>query len=194
MTSYFSKFPTIKYENVDVKNILIRNRFIDITSSNPYVFLPYTIKDNERPEDIAHIYYGSVNAVWLILLANNITDPYTWYKSQTEFEEYIKQKYKEQSNKTGYDIIAWTQSENNNDNILLYYKLNENGERVYISKDSLPLENTTVILGREIAEEWIPYRIYDYEMELNESRREIFIVDKNYYDQIEKEFKVLINK
>ena len=104
------------------------------------------------------------------------------------------QSDKEQSNKTGYDIIAWTQSENNNDNILLYYKLNENGGRVYISKDSLPLENTTVILGREIAEEWIPYRIYDYEMELNESRREIFIVDKNYYDQIEKEFKVLINK
>jgi hypothetical protein len=46
-----------------------------------------------------------------------------------------------------------------------------------------------VILKKIIPEEWIPYRIYDYEDAINENKRNILIVDKAYLSQIETELK-----
>jgi hypothetical protein len=46
-----------------------------------------------------------------------------------------------------------------------------------------------IILKKIIPEEWIPYRIYDYEDAINENKRNILIVDKAYLSQIERELK-----
>lgn len=46
-----------------------------------------------------------------------------------------------------------------------------------------------IILKKIIPEEWIPYRIYDYENAINENKRNILIVDKAYVSQIERELK-----
>jgi hypothetical protein len=46
-----------------------------------------------------------------------------------------------------------------------------------------------IILKKIIPEEWIPYRIYDYENAINENKRNILVVDKAYLSQIEIELK-----
>lgn len=123
MSRYFSKFPTISYSKTDVRDITRRNNFVERNLSNPYMFLPYTVKENEKPEDIALYYYGSVDYTWLVLLANNMLDPYhDWALPQEEFHKYLIKKYAEEANKTGYDVVDWTQNETINDNILYYYK------------------------------------------------------------------------
>jgi len=45
-----------------------------------------------------------------------------------------------------------------------------------------------IIIKRIIPEEWIPYRVYDYEKALNDNKREIFLVDRSLLPQIEDEF------
>jgi hypothetical protein len=45
-----------------------------------------------------------------------------------------------------------------------------------------------IIVKRIIPEEWEPYRIYDYERTLNENKREIFLFDSRYMNQITREF------
>lgn len=45
-----------------------------------------------------------------------------------------------------------------------------------------------IMVQRIIPEEWTPYRVYEYEKALNDNKREIFLVDRAYLSQIEKEF------
>lgn len=51
-----------------------------------------------------------------------------------------------------------------------------------------------IIIRRIIPEEWQPVRVYDFESELNENKKEIFLVDRDYYKQIDKEFRKLIKQ
>lgn len=46
-----------------------------------------------------------------------------------------------------------------------------------------------IIIKRIIPEEWSPYRVYEYEQALNDNKRNIFLIDKNYVPQIEKEIR-----
>lgn len=56
---------------------------------------------------------------------------------------------------------------------------NENGDELFSS--------------RIIPENFKPYRLYDLENQLNENKREILLVDREYAEQIVKEFKRLIS-
>ena len=121
---YFDKFPDISYNNVLVKDITKRVNFLKETLQDPYSFLPYTIKEGERAEDIAYHYYGDSNYTWLIYLANNIIDPYNeWPMDEYTFNQYLISKYSDQAGRlNGYDLIDWTRTTTNTDNIVYYYK------------------------------------------------------------------------
>ena len=121
---YFDKLPEIRYNNVLVRDITRRVNFLKQTIENPYVYLPYTIKEGERAEDIAFYYYGNPNYAWLVYLANNIVDPYNeWPLDEETFNRYIIDKYAERSGgRLGWDVVAWSQDETREDNIVYYYK------------------------------------------------------------------------
>lgn len=122
MTKYFENFPKIEYEGKEIRDITRRNQFIKNVSTNPLVYLPYTVKEGEKPEDIANWYYGSTDYTWLVYLSNNILDPYhQWPKSTQEFNDYMIEKYQEQSGKIGNDVLAWSQDDIE-DNIVYYYR------------------------------------------------------------------------
>jgi hypothetical protein len=123
MTNYFETLPLIRYSGVQVRDISRRDKFKEISLANPYLFLPYTIKEGDRAEDIAYYYYGSVEYTWLVHMSNNIIDPYTqWPLSEDDFHRYLIQKYKTQSGLEGYDVVDWTRRQDNDDNIVYYYK------------------------------------------------------------------------
>lgn len=124
MSKYFTHFQKIEYGGKEIRNITNRSRIREDLLSDPYIYLPYTIADGEKPETVAELYYGSVDDTWLVLLANNMTDPYyDWPLSDEEFDQYFIDKYSEFSNKTGYDVIRWGQNTNIRDNIIYYYKI-----------------------------------------------------------------------
>lgn len=122
MAKYFEYFPTIEYEGQLVKDITRRNSFTKIVSTNPLLYLPYTVKEGQRPEDIANFYYGSTDYVWLVYISNNIIDPYhEWPMAEADFNNYLIEKYGEQSGKVGDEVVEWTR-EDNDENIVYYYR------------------------------------------------------------------------
>lgn len=44
-----------------------------------------------------------------------------------------------------------------------------------------------IVVKRIIPEEWTAYRTYDYERALNENKKEIFLIDRDYVSKIEKD-------
>lgn len=100
---YFSKFPVVRYpvksgntfRFVLARNILRRVALSDSLKGVDSAFIEYSIKDGERPEHIADKLYGDPQYHWLVLLTNEVIDPYHgWYKSDEVFTDYIQKKYR----------------------------------------------------------------------------------------------------
>jgi len=123
MAKYFENFPIVEYNGKQVRDITRRNNFVKSISTNPMLFLPYTVKQNERAEDIAEFYYGSVDYAWLVYMANQIIDPYyEWPMDEETFNKYLIAKYTDVSGEVGDDVVDWTKEEGNDENIVYYYK------------------------------------------------------------------------
>lgn len=91
---YFDKFPQITYANNLVVDITRRVALLDKVSRNPYVFYPFEIESEERPDQLSNRYYSDPYKAWLIYLSNKITDPYyEWYLSNDELNELVELKY-----------------------------------------------------------------------------------------------------
>ena len=150
---YFEKFPIVEYDGVRVRDITRRNTILKSVQDNPIAYLPYTVAEGERPEDIANFYYGDPQYVWLVYLANNIVDPYhQWPKSTENFNNYLIDKYRDQSGKEGNEILDWAR-EDNDENIIYYYReinpvFAENVESVDESENS----DVAVDLSKEVTD------------------------------------------
>lgn len=186
MAVYFNNFPNTTHSGKLLKAITRRVDFRQTVFVDPYAFLPYTVTGDDRPEDIALFYYGDMKYTWLVYLSNRIIDPYhQWPMNSRNFEKYIIKKYAEQANTTGYSVIAWTQNTEITDNIIHYRNLSD--PEFIISKDTYTLSENIV------TSEWEVVRYYDYENELNESRRTINLIEDTYAKQAEKELRALLN-
>lgn len=107
--SYFREFPDLQYVNrfpdaksndeiTVAKNIFKRPKIREDLASVFSVFEYYTIGDEERPDIIAEKIYGNPEYDWIILMANNILDPYEqWPLSQAQLNEYLFNKYGSES-------------------------------------------------------------------------------------------------
>lgn len=188
MSRYFRYFPRITYDGKVATNITRRVRVQERLLSDPYLFLPYTIKNDESPEELAYLYYGDAAMSWLILLANDILDPYEqWPMSQDKFYQYLIDKYAEQAGTTGYAVVAWTQNQSITDNVVYY----EDATGTQISPSTYTLSQT---LDPEfVTGNWTPVRVYEYEDLANEAKRNIRVVDKRYIPQIESELRNIMN-
>lgn len=94
METYFSKFPTIIYDNFQTRDITERVKMTQPSTLVPENYYPYEIQNGMRADTIAFQYYDDPNLDWLIYLTNNITDPYYgWNLTQSDFEAYLIKKY-----------------------------------------------------------------------------------------------------
>jgi len=92
--TYFNKFPTINYENVNIRDLSRRVTLSKTLQRTPMVFHPYEIKDSMRADQLAYMYYKDVDSDWLIHLTNGIVDPYYgWYLDDNEFFSFLIDKY-----------------------------------------------------------------------------------------------------
>lgn len=190
--NYFKFFPKVTYNGKSAVNITRRTAIQQQLYSSPVSFLSYTINDGEKPEDIALYYYEDIGKTWLIFMANNIVDPVSqWPLGTIDFDKMIIKKYTAQakainSSYVGNGVINWTKNTSLTSNILWY----QNAENNRISKDTYTLNAD---LGLITAADWFPVRIYDYELELNENKRNIFLFNRAYASQAESELKELLN-
>ena len=178
-TYYFSYFPKVQYDyqgySKIVTDVLRRVAMRDLNDIlNSTIYYKYTIKENEKPEDIAQRYYGDTIYTWIVLYANNIINFYAqWPRNHNEFEEYIVSKY------GSVEYIA----NKTNEQVIHHY---EDGNGNWITKDTwvkLPIPNKT---------EYV-ITLYDYEYNLNEAKREIYVIKVEYIRQIIEEINKIFN-
>jgi len=195
MSDYFKYFPQIQYGGKVVTNITRRVKILDNIENDPYAYLPYTVKDNETPEEVAHLYYGDVAHVWIVWYSNNIVDPYfDWPLTYRDLEATLVKKYKVQAETdegrelSDLEIVNWTMDTSTNENILYYY--DSEGSRV--TKDTV-INAAHFFNGSNPSEGWLAMRIYESEEKSNEEKRVIRLLNRNYTDLATENLKRIMN-
>lgn len=102
---YFKQVPNFEYAAFDlernsisdyttVKNLFKRAKIREDIFQNISYFQKYTIRGDERPDQVADYFYKDPTLDWLILTSNNINNVYDeWPKTQYAFNEHLLQKY-----------------------------------------------------------------------------------------------------
>lgn len=219
MANFFNYYPLTFY-TVDanttsldtVTNIISRFAFENSLKENSAAFYKYNIKDTDTPESIASKYYNNPERHWIVLLFNDIIDPqYDWPLNYNNFVEYVDKKYAANgaSNTTVQSGLAWAQSINN---IHSYYQVNTRTvststadnktikEKIQVTANvyanviqstrTFTLENGAVVTEK-VTKEKLTY--YDYEMQVNESKRTIKLLKPEFAGSVVEEFKQIIN-
>lgn len=133
MATFFSYFPTVLYANNATSNILAKIKFQESVKKNLAVFYSYTVKEGERPDQIAEKYYEDANYDWLIYLSNDIVDPYhQWPRTQAEMESYISTKYGSAANAAAH-VAFYRTNYQNDDRVISTAAFNalSSGEKQY---------------------------------------------------------------
>ena len=208
MSKYFNFFPNTLY-TVDtitgdaVKNITARFSFEKSFKDNTSVCYEYDIQDSDTPEIIASKFYGDSERHWVVLMFNDINDPqFDWPMDYRTLISFIDEKYKNQAN-VGQSGSNWAQSHTHG-----YYKVEtrttlstntivtnkfEVDSNTYATitttnNDILLTDGNTIRI--QISKQTQSY--YDYEMELNESKRRIKLLKQEFVSAIEEEFRRVI--
>ena len=194
MSKYFQHFPYILYNDEVVTDITRRSSVLKKLEGNPYLFLPYTIKEGDTIETIADDYYGDPGLSWLIVMANNIIDPIAdFFKDYQTFNEFVIQKYSKDAEKSldralkKYEILEWTQDTSRTDNII-YYRSIYNKD-VLLSKETFLNNETT----KNFYTDFQPLRFFQYETEENDKLRTIQLISSQYTGQVIQEMRTILN-
>lgn len=92
--NYFTKFPTIIYDNKVCIDITKRCKIVSNYLRSPTAYYNYQLTDGERADNLAYNIYEDPYYDWLIWLSNEVVDPYyDWYMSSEQFSDYIKDAY-----------------------------------------------------------------------------------------------------
>ena len=91
---YFSQTDKITYGDFIVTDITRRTNIIQNLIKNEDFYFDYELVEGDTPESIAHDNYGDVDLHWIIMMINEVYDPfYQWYMTYKEVIEYSKLKY-----------------------------------------------------------------------------------------------------
>lgn len=207
---YFDTLPkivTVDNNNnpVIATNLLSRASIIQNLLVNPALFYTYDIQDGDTPEIVASKYYGDPYRYWLVLFSNQILDPqWQWPLSSVQFESYMEDKYGALAAGNNQTMVAYTQT------IVQEYR------KIYTSYDSTTANTTTInytidqntytnlITGTQtvnlpsgasctITIEKTPIDLYTYEVEQNETKRTINLINSIYAGQFEQQLDSLMN-
>ena len=182
MSEFFSHYPQISYDVSGAKpakfrtaiNLLTRAKMRNVVGDDVVAYFPYIIPENERPDITAFHIYGDVKFTWLIFLINDIHDPiYQWPLGAREFVSFIIGKYG--SINTAKDTVHHYEQ-------IVRNRMEANGTADATPQAIITVDETTYdALSSE--ERKIVYN-FEYEVEFNESKRQIKLIDQSYASQI----------
>lgn len=199
MSNYFSFFPKQLYQtanssfeiaktitDVSRKSIIMEG----IPSDDPKLLYSYKVREGERAEDVSYFYYDSTDYVWLVWLSNNIIDPYSqWVKTFEELNNFITVKYRPMAAAEGeFDVVAWTKNTQIDTNIKYMENVVTGQQTSKSSYDLMVARDPSVIEG-----DWQAKRFFDYEFDVNESYREIRLINEGYKTIAEENLRRLMN-
>ena len=123
---------------------------------------PYNVKENETPEIVADKHHGSPYYHWVVMILNEISDVnHDWVKSTRQMQKYLLSKYTE---------IQLTESH--------HFEISQTSG---VTTTKIEVENTTYPSATIVTN-------YEYEVALNESKREIDLLQNEFLNFFVDEF------
>ena len=187
MANYFTNLPKVGYDIngtgkdsfLSVTNIMKSVRFKPSILEDITDYYPYFVKEGERPDIIAHAQYGNIGYAYLIMLINDIYDPnFDWPLSSQIFEKYIINKYGSVTTaisgvKNYYQIVRAEVARTGTSERIpeVKFVVDETTYDALDSGDRTTLSN------------------YDYEVELNDAKREIRLINPDFIKDIDYQVK-----
>ena len=212
--SYFRELPDILYQSnllhktssqeyIRIKNLFRRVKIQDWIQDNVQFFNKYTIRDGERPDTMAERLYGSSDRDWIIVLTAGITNIRNdWPLSNYDLYRYVEAKY-------GTDLNAIHHYEtievrDNKGRLIL-----PAGQRVdqnFTISTPYDASATNFYVGVRPQSDNISYKSvnsdispvtgvsnYEYETQLNESKRRIEVMKPIYLQQFLNDMRELMS-
>jgi len=184
MSNYFSKIPNFEYvsrlpdarisDYIPVKNIFMRGKLREDIFQDASVFTKYKIKGNDRPDNVAYELYGDANLDWLVLTCNNIINVYNeWPMTQFDLENYLLEKYVTYDNINAIHHYETTEVKNSLGSIITSAGLQVDSDFSVSFYDDQIEGMTTVFPVVSVTN-------YEYEENLQNDRRNIFILKSRF--------------
>jgi len=187
MANYFSSIPNVDYDINgtepnqfrSVTNIMQRVRFKPSVLENITDYYPYYVREGERPDIVSFNTYGTVAYSYLILLINNIVDPlFDWPLPSRQFENYIIEQY---------GSVSAAQSTNKYYYQIVRAEVARTGVSERVPEYKIIVDQTTYnSLDASVRS---AQNVYDYEVEQNDNKREIKLINPDFIQDIDYEVK-----
>ena len=200
-----------------VTNIFSRFRMKTDVINNAYAMYKYQLQDGDAPEIVAFKEYGDPTYYWIICYANDLLDPHFDFPlSRDALEKKILSDY-------GYTSISQAYSANHHLEMVVTSTLSQvngptttNVEKFIITDDQYDNTSNTlttfapssssvtfyannadptsaVIATLSVTRVENGVKVYDYEDQLNESKREIKLIKSEYVPLIVDELQSVLN-
>lgn len=196
--TYFRKFSELLYQSplesrnstydyVRVKNIFRRAKIREDFFRSSVTFNKYNIIGEERPDQISKKFYGSPEYDWVVLLSNNIINLRNeWPLSDSEFNNYIQSKFTASELTSPHHYETTVTFDTRGKMIVPGGKIvDSNFSVTYFDEELQEVLNNQTIQGKSITIN--PVRsisVYEYEIQQNEKKRNIYILNPNYLQTI----------
>ena len=187
MSNYFSQVPDFEYvsrlpnakisDYITVKNLFKRVFLREDIYQNLTFFSKYSIKGEDRPDNVAYKLYDDSELDWIILMANNIINiTNEWPLGQADFNRYLLEKYDDDYDKiyNGIHHFETIEVKDSNDIVIVPKGLE-------VSEDFSTTYYDYFIGGLTTANNITrPITNFQYEENLENKKREIFILKPEY--------------
>jgi len=173
---FFGKFDKVQYEGKTVTNItnsiLLKYRPMNNTTLYTY----HTVIEGETAEILAHKYYGKAADHWIILLLNNVVNPYfDWVLTSPELASVVADKYGEGNEGKVHHLVYNSTRKWVDDNTTSEYVNKYGGVIKNLPFDISPVTNA------------------EYEGERNNRKRDIKILAPQYVQDFKNQFEDLMS-
>lgn len=151
-----NKFKSIDYNGYKIPNLFVNLGLIYDLIKRKYILREYTISGSPRPEQLSYNIYGTTEYEWILLLVNNIIDPWHgWLRPDDVVRALAIKKYKDFGGETGihhyydpltddeyYDVVKDSSGPN------WYNKLDTDKVYPQFSGQLIPVTNVEYELNR----------------------------------------------
>lgn len=202
-----------------VTNIFSRFSFNSAVLNNAFAFYKYQIVDGDTPEIVADKQYGNPMLHWVICLTNNLLDPqFDFPLQQNALEQKIIKQYGYSSIQNAYSTIHHYElevkkvlseingptTETTNTSIVTLQQYDYTSNTIVLKPLTTTTDtvtfyannsnaNSATVATLTISSTYKPVYVYDYENELNESKRQIKILKPEYISDIQNELETILN-
>ena len=180
---YFRELPNLRYPSflpektssldyVEVKNIFRRAKLRDDLQNNFTVFDKYEVPMGARPDTVAEDLYGSAQFDWVVLTVAGILNVRNeWPLSDKDIYDYSFDKYGESLNSVRFFETKEVKDTNGR---LILPKGKVVDSNFTIPKPGEPTATLNPVTG---------ISNYEYEVRLNEEKRNIFVLREEYLQE-----------